>query len=43
MNKGWSNELKDIFKILFEKKPEARIKNIQDIKQHPWFASINWQ
>ena len=42
LNKNWSSDLRDLFKKLFEKNPEVRAKNITNLKQHPWFASINW-
>ena len=37
-----SIEAIDLIKKLIEKKPEKRI-GIKEIKQHPWFSSINWQ
>lgn len=29
--------------MLFAKDPEVRLANIVNIKQHPWFASIDWE
>ena len=32
----------DLLRRLMEKKPERRVKSVQEIKSHPWFADVNW-
>ena len=42
--KGWSDEIVDIINQLLQRKPEDRLgyHGSQDIKDHPWFKSIEW-
>jgi|LakMenE01Jun11ns_1017448.scaffolds.fasta_scaffold8792413_1 hypothetical protein len=39
----WSNNLKDLLGKLFTKNPNERMKNIVNIKAHPWFAGLDWE
>ena len=43
VNKNWSNDLKDLFSKLFEKRPDVRMQHIANLKKHPWFGMINWE
>ena len=43
LNKMWSNNLKDLLGKLFTKNPNDRMKNIVNIKAHPWFSGLDWE
>ena len=43
MEQTWSKNLKDLLGLLFVKDPVMRMKNLGNIKEHPWFAMIDWQ
>ena len=40
----WSEDSKDLIRKLLNKDPNKRLgsNSIEEIKQHPWFSSINW-
>lgn len=42
---GFDENAKDLINQLLQKDPENRIGalDIEDLKQHPFFASINWE
>ena len=46
MHKYFSNEVKDIIRALLNRDPEQRLgtgpNGTQQIKNHPWFADIDW-
>lgn len=46
MHKYFSNEVKDILRQLLNRDPDQRLgtgeKGTQQIKNHPWFADIDW-
>ena len=42
-NKQWSKNVRDLLSLLFTKNPDERMEKIKDIKNHPWFASINFE
>ena len=43
MEETWSRNLKDLLAKLFVKDPAVRVKNIEKLKEHPWFAMIEWE
>lgn len=43
LNKNWSNHLKDLFRILFLKNPQSRLQKAANIRQHPWFGTMDWE
>lgn len=42
MSNNWSKNLRNLLGLLFAKNPEVRLENISNIKNHPWFSSIDW-
>ena len=38
----WSPNLKSLISQLLEKDPDQRMKNVEKIKEHPWFETIDW-
>ena len=48
MNSSFSAELKDLVKQFLVKDPNKRLgcnstTSVDDIKNHPWFANVNWR
>lgn len=43
MSNNWSKNIRSLLGLLFAKNPEIRLANIQNIKNHPWFSTINWE
>ncbi len=43
--KGWSTECADFINLLIMRKPIDRLgfNGINELKNHPWFATINWK
>lgn len=41
-NNNWSKKVRNLLGLLFAKDPDVRMSNIVDIKNHPWFATIDW-
>ena len=40
---SWSKEARNLLMILFEKDPTARMSLCENIREHSWFKSINWE
>ena len=40
---NWSKNIRNLLAQLFEKDPEVRLANIANIKNHPWFATLDWE
>lgn len=39
----WSKKIRSLLPLLLEKNPEIRLSNIAEIKNHPWFGTIDWE
>lgn len=43
MSKNWSKSLRNLLSLLFAKNPKIRLANTQNIKNHSWFGTIDWE
>ena len=39
---NWSKNVRNLLSILFQKDPEVRMQGVANIKDHPWFSTIDW-
>jgi len=42
-NKASQDWLCDLLRLLLAKEPEQRPHSIREVKQHPWFANVDWE
>jgi len=43
LGEDWSPEVNDLLTKLIERDPENRLRDVNSIKKHPWFADIDWK
>ena len=43
MSNNWSKNLRSLLGLLFVKDPQIRLANVVNIKNHPWFSTIDWE